>query len=159
MEAAREFIEANSIPEPNTGCWFWMKAIGKPGYGVAWFQGFCYGAHRLSFAAFKEPIPPGANVLHACDNRACVNPRHLHVGSRTDNMREMRERGRAGDLYGEEQSGAKLTAEQVAHIRARLTAGEKQADLVREYGMASSTISRISTKKLWRFAPEKQEKT
>lgn len=52
-------------------------------------------AHRAAWEAAHGPIPAGLFVLHHCDNRACSNLEHLYLGTHADNMRDVRERGRA----------------------------------------------------------------
>jgi len=75
------------------GCWEWRSAIRGNGYG-AFFTHLieegrkCLGAHRYSWILANGPIPEGLWVLHKCDNRICVNPDHLFLGDRTDNMRD-----------------------------------------------------------------------
>jgi hypothetical protein len=75
------------------GCWEWKSAIRGNGYG-AFFTHLtdegrkCHGAHRFSWTLIHGPIPDGLWVLHKCDNRICVNPTHLFLGDRSDNMRD-----------------------------------------------------------------------
>lgn len=79
--------------ETESGCWEWRSAIRGNGYG-AFFTHLieegrkCHGAHRYSWMLKHGEIPNGLWVLHKCDNRICVNPEHLFLGDRTDNMRD-----------------------------------------------------------------------
>lgn len=80
----------------DSGCWEWRASRNQHGYGRYRLDGNGpeQGTHRVAYAAFIGPVPDGLHVLHDCDNPPCVNPGHLHAGTRTQNMREMVERGR-----------------------------------------------------------------
>src|SRR5882672_3448747 len=88
-------------------CWLWTGKIARDGYGYLRDQ----AAHRVSWELHNGPVPEGKWVLHHCDIRPCVNPSHLFLGSRQDNMDDMSMKGRAGK---------KLTAEDVRVIRAAI---------------------------------------
>lgn len=75
-------------------CWFWTGRIGNTGYGKIKINGLIVGAHRVSWELHNGRIPDGLFVLHSCDNKACVNPAHLRVGTHDDNMRDCSERKR-----------------------------------------------------------------
>lgn len=99
----KSFILDRSIPEPNSGCWLWLKAADRDGYGVTSLSNggvrINARANRIAYSAFV--CDPGDTlVLHKCDNRLCVNPDHLELGDNDMNMRQMAERGRAHKPYG-----------------------------------------------------------
>ena len=83
-----------------SGCWEWTSSgRGHRGYG-AFFTHFpgegrkCHAAHRFSWSLSNGPIPAGLWVLHKCDNPPCVNPSHLFLGDRKDNMLDCAAKGR-----------------------------------------------------------------
>lgn len=77
-----------------TECWHWVGVRNTFGYGRMTFEGRSQVAHRLSYRAFVGEIPDGLYVLHRCDNRACINPEHLWLGTYSDNMKDCWSKGR-----------------------------------------------------------------
>lgn len=123
------------------GCWEWLGPRQASGHGYWTKNGLRDKAHRWSYRLhFGEP-PPGKFICHTCDNPSCVNPGHLYAGTHLENMRDMRERGRAARPIGEKHPGARLTESDVAAIRSLHGAGETQRSLAKRFGVAPSTIS------------------
>lgn len=77
------------------GCWLWTGAKNRWGYGNILYKGRIYLAHRAVYEITVNPIPSKLNLLHRCDNRACVRPDHMFLGTILDNVRDMHEKGRA----------------------------------------------------------------
>lgn len=149
MDRLADYIESNIERLPWSGCWIWMLAFGKKhGYGAAW-NGKYARAHRLSYEVFNGAIPEGLSVLHRCDEKLCVNPAHLFVGTQLDNMRDMVAKGRINAAPVGNTRGAKITAEIVRAIRADTrTALEISA----AYGIARPTVYGIKHRRSWKWA-------
>jgi hypothetical protein len=91
-------------------------------------------AHRVAWMAVNGPIPEGGQILHHCDNRACIRASHLYLGNNDDNVRDRVMRLR---------SWRKLSDDDVTAIRQRHANGAVQKDLAIEYGVSKAQISRI----------------
>lgn len=138
------------------GCWTYNGVVTKDGYGRLRYEGVKVLAHRLAYIlSNKVEIPEGMCVLHSCDNRICVNPKHLFLGTHSDNMKDMKQKGRRkGFLLGEMSPKAKFTDTEVLRIRAEYAAGIKdQMVLSVEYGVSQPCISAIVLRKTWKHLP------
>ena len=137
---------------PN-GCWGWSGYIDPGGYASMW-AGEELGrktkmqAHRISWMLLKGPIPDGMLVCHICDNRSCVNPEHLFLGTDKENAADMVRKGRGNK--GEDINTAKLTADLIPKIRAD---GRKYRDIGKEYGVGKSVIFSIKHRLSWKHVP------
>jgi hypothetical protein len=148
------------IPEPNTGCWLWMGALVGNGYGLMGDSGRASKglyAHRLSWEIHNGPIPDGLWALHKCDVRHCVNPAHLFLGTRTDNVRDMYAKGRGTSQArpeamprGERHGNALLTDEAVRTIRDEASAGTPCVVLASKFGVSKTTIYSVTSGRGWR---------
>lgn len=77
------------------GCTLWKNAVSSSGYGSWFFRGKVQQAHRVAWIKTNGEIPHGMHVLHRCDNKLCINVSHLFLGTHADNMRDMKNKGRA----------------------------------------------------------------
>jgi hypothetical protein len=132
------------------GCWEWRGAKTTTGYGKIFFNCKARSAHRVSWEAFRGAIPDGMCVLHSCDNRICISPTHLFLGTNKDNQDDMYRKGRGRKASGEAHGRAKLTREQVIAIR-----GDPRPNrtIARDYGISHTVAKRIKLRQLWRHLP------
>lgn len=87
---SRRFWAKVAIAGPGE-CWRWAASTGGSQYGHCWVtldgERHCLDAHKLAFLLSVGPIPPEMHVLHTCNCKTCVNPRHLRLGTAADNAR------------------------------------------------------------------------
>lgn len=140
-------------------CWPWTGAVDKNGYGIFW-GGERYPhnnapkmikATRWGWEHYHGTGPGKLMVRHRCDNPPCQNPADWLLGTHTDNMRDMRERGRSrGPGLGSANHQARITEDTVRAIRARYVPGMiSQQSLADEYGVSREHIRDILARKKW----------
>lgn len=129
------------------GCWEWAAAIGGKGYGHFWFEGRPRPASQVSHILYVGPIHSGLFVLHRCDNRKCVRPDHLFLGTNQENVSDMVAKNR--QAKGTALGTAKLTE---AAARAIRQDPRSQRTIGREYGVSHTVVGQIKSGLIWRHA-------
>ncbi len=138
-----------SIPEPNSGCWIWLRATTKNGYGKIFYKKNSYLMHRVSAFVFNkiESMSTKLFVCHTCDNRICINPDHLFIGTNQDNIRDMILKKRHN--HGQTHPRSKLTDADVMGIREKISLGHSIKSVAKLYNISECNISQIKNNKTW----------
>lgn len=139
-----------TYPEPNTGCWLWGGSYDKYGYGCLTVRSLpttLWRTHRLSYQIYNGVFDYSLNVLHKCDNPACVNPDHLWLGTHKQNMddREKKQRNKGGDRWVD-----KLTPIKIKEIRS-LPEDTDRKLIAKTYNITLATVCDVINKKTWRW--------
>jgi hypothetical protein len=150
-----------SEPDENL-CQAWKGRCGKNGYGFFYLTSYYEGqishsgkqvyAHRFSYELHVEKIPEGLWVLHRCDNRKCVSPAHLFLGTHSDNMKDMAAKNRNPITFkkGSLCKSSKLTEKDIPVIRNLLKEDIYQTTIARLFKVDPKTIHAIKVNKTWR---------
>jgi len=134
-------------------CWEWVGFKSRDGYGVVHEKTKLIKAHRLAYCeANNKTLADIFDVVvrHTCDNRLCVNPAHLLLGTSADNTQDRHVRNR--DARGSVNGNSKLTEEQVLAIRKNYAPWSRTRGhiaLAKAYGVSSSLISQIIKRDIW----------
>ncbi len=152
------------VDKTNT-CWEWRSIKGRNHYGRFHVGGIDYAAHRVAWIITNGPIPTGLFICHHCDNKACVRPDHLFLGTASENSIDASLKGRnvmqsrpecsslnGPNKYrpkGEEHGASKLTVAAVQFIRSSYPQ-QSARYLADRFGVHPSSIIRVVSGKLWR---------
>lgn len=155
--------------DPESGCQNWTGPINNEGYGVLFLKSVkanggrqVKSAHRFSYEKYVGPIPDSMCLMHSCDNRRCVNPAHLSVGTWSENNKDRSIKGRSGSktysaedkekyskmFRGSGNANAKLTEEQAREIKYCTTMG--CAQLAKKFGVSRITVQTIRSGRAWK---------
>ena len=134
-------------------CWEWLGSCDAKGYGTFNANYHSIRAHRVSYMIKngRHSIPEGMSICHRCDNRKCVNDKHLFLGTNYDNVQDRHKKGRSGSAKGENHGGSKLKNEDVVYIRNSFAKKEKsKKELAKMFNMSMSMIKGIIRGSYWK---------
>lgn len=104
-------------------------------------------AHRLYYTVFNGAIPDGIFALHKCDNPSCVNPDHIFLGTKKDNMADCKSKGRMASVVGVLNPRRKLTESDVLKIKE--CGIENQRLTALRFGVSQKAVWNIVHGKSW----------
>jgi len=144
MKTILERFEEKYEAVTESGCWIWTAALWMGGrYGSFWVDkafnnGAMSGAHRVSLYLYKGlKLSTEEHACHKCDNTLCVNPEHLFVGSHSDNMQDMLDKGR---YVAHKQV---LFEDDVVKAKELRSKGQSVRSIAKEFNISESHMSRL----------------
>lgn len=147
LEVSEEEFWTRCTKVPS-GCWNWIGATVN-GYGSLTRRSKRERANRLAWEFARGPIPKGIQVLHECDNRLCINPDHLFLGTIADNMAHASLHGRVS--HGDTHYGAVLTEEDVIGLRDLYSTGTMSHKQIADMcGLNHMTVYDAITRRTWK---------
>jgi len=134
-------------------CWQWIASVDTTGYGqISDDSRRLRKANRVAWEFTCGPTR-GLHVLHRCDNRRCVRPDHLFLGTDADNAKDRDAKNRGGNRRGTRNGRAVLTDDDVIDIRTIAAMGAQGSDIADAYGLARSQVYRILHREQWAHLP------
>lgn len=129
-------------------CWEWVGGKSSGGYGNMMIGRRNVRAHRFSWEIANGKPPDGMLVLHRCDNKACVRPSHLFIGTHADNVAD--KVGKRRQATGEKIGSAKLTIPDVAAARKMYASGTmSHSQIAAALGVTRENIGMVVRRKTW----------
>lgn len=122
-------------------CWEWAGPLDPTGYGRYWFKKKPYKAHRAAYQLVHGVDPGEWLVCHSCDNRRCVNPAHLWLGTQQDNILDKAVKRRC--------RGPRIKNMPLKDVKAIREDHRTYRVIADAYGLSTGTISGIKRRKLY----------
>lgn len=124
-------------------CWNWLESVDKDGYGRFSYYDRNLHSSKVSLIIHNGKIPKGIYALHKCDNRKCVNPKHLWLGSQQENLEDRDNKGR-GNI-----SNFKINVDIATKIREDFLNGLNKRQLFKKYKISSRIIYSVVSNRTW----------
>ena len=134
------------------GCWEWTASCLTSGYGAFWNGSKVITAHRQSFIMAHGDIPDGLFVCHHCDNRKCVRPDHLFLGTNADNVADMVSKNRVSRVSrcaGVKSPHAKLNDSKVREMRSLALEGVSHKEISKRFMISHATANKVIRRLAW----------
>lgn len=141
-----------TMPHMKSQCWEWIGRISSYGYGQLYsvMEDRYVPAHRVSYILNIGTISANMCICHACDNRKCVNPDHLWMGTNADNVRDREAKGRG------KRGRQKLTEMEVLEIRFKWLSGLTCKEIGAQYNVDKGTVQSACSGHSWKNVPMPQ---
>lgn len=138
LDKDQQFQFNSRIYKPiDSDCWIYT-VTNHHGYGHMTIDKVTYAAHRLAYEMSYGPFDTELFVLHTCDNKACVNPKHLFLGTHIDNMKDMIAKGRHPGYH-------LTTPEEREKIKELAQTGKRSVEIANIFDISTRTVDRIIT--------------
>lgn len=150
----RFWSKVRGIGDDGDRCWNWIGPLDTKGYGMVYIRQKFLRAHRVSYALhFRVKLTLEEKLCHRCDNRRCVRPNHLFVGTLSDNTQDMMSKGRWKKpplIQGDTHHHALLTSSIVSEARRMHAEGWSCGKLAKKYGVAYPTMKQAVNRTTWK---------
>lgn len=147
-----DFLKYVKLPENLHDCWEWIGHANDRGYGYFKFNNKECRAHRFSFELFIGEIPEGLCVCHSCDNRKCVNPTHLYLGTVQDNVDDRNNKDR--QAKGENHGKHKLTKQDIIQIYGFIEDGYSNSSIANIFDVSVRAIRSVRCGETWSWVKQ-----
>lgn len=145
------FYSKVEIPINQNECWIWKGYKDRGGYGrIGVNHKRFIGVHRYSYEINIGLIPDGLCVCHTCDNKLCVNPKHLWLGTSQENTADKINKNRQSRIFGEKNHFSKLKEAEVKKIKELISNGKDNREIAKLFNVTHSNISAIRVGKSWK---------
>lgn len=142
-------MDDSFIYDKNRGCYIWTKSFDDKGYSQVNIGGRIVKAYSIAYKEVIGPVPSGLVLRHICDNRKCINPFHLTLGTQADNINDMYRRGRG--CIGDKAPWSKLNEAQVKELRLEFKFTKSSiAEMSRRHNINYGTLSDVLLNKTWK---------